>query len=154
MLCKPIRSDEILKAMARFRGPASRSTKVMVVDDDPRALDLMQATLKSIGIDAVCLSDGHEALRDIGLHRPDAVILDLMMPGIDGFEVLDALRQMPAWRELPVFIWTSMTLTDAEYERLSASARLILSKGGGTIPSWLECLRLLRVPPSLPAESS
>jgi PAS domain S-box-containing protein len=154
VLCKPIRSDEILKAMARFRGPASRSTKVMVVDDDPRALDLMQATLKSIGIDAVCLSDGHEALRDIGLHRPDAVILDLMMPGIDGFEVLDALRQMPAWRELPVFIWTSMTLTDAEYERLSASARLILSKGGGTIPSWLECLRLLRVPPSLPAESS
>ena len=154
VLCKPIRSSEILQAMARFRGSASRSTKVMVVDDDPRALDLMQATLKSIGIDAVCLSDGHEALRDIGLHRPDAVILDLMMPGIDGFEVLDALRQMPAWRDLPVFIWTSMILSEAEYARLSASARLILSKGGGTIPSWLARLGLPRAAPLLPVVSS
>jgi PAS domain S-box-containing protein len=154
VLCKPIRSDELLKAMARFRGPASRSTKVMVVDDDPRALDLMQATLKSIGIDAVCLSDGREALRDIALHRPDAMILDLMMPGINGFEVLDALRQMPTWRDLPVFIWTSMTLTDAEYARLSASARLILSKGGGTIPAWLGSLRLPHGVPLQPAAPS
>ena len=154
VLCKPIRSDELLKAMARFRGPASRSIKVMVVDDDPRALDLMQATLKSIGIDAVCLSDGREALRDIALHRPDAMILDLMMPGIDGFEVLDALRKMPAWRDLPVFIWTSMTLTEAEYARLSASARLILSKGGGTIPAWLGSLQLPHGVPLQPAAPS
>ncbi len=153
VLCKPIRSDEIMKAMARFRGPASRRTTVMVIDDEPRALDLMQATLRSIGIDAVCLSDGRQALRDIERHRPDALILDLMMPDFDGFEVLDALRQMPAWRDLPVFIWTSMTLTDAEYARLSASARLIVSKGGGTIPSWLQSLSLPHTAPLLSAAS-
>lgn len=154
VLSKPIRSDEILKAMARFRGPASRASTVMVIDDDPRALDLMQATLKCIGIDAVCLSDGRDVLGEIELHQPDALILDLMMPDIDGFEVLDALRQVPARRDLPVFIWTSMTLSDAEYARLSASAQLILSKGRGTIPSWLESLRLLRAAPLLPVASS
>ena len=154
VLCKPIRSDEILKAMARFRGAASRTTTVMVVDDDPRALDLMQATLASIGIGVVCVPDGREALRTLAHHRPDAMILDLMMPGFDGFEVLTALRQMPDWRDLPVFIWTSMMLTEAEYAQLSASARLILGKGGGTIPLWLESLRSFRAAPLVPTASS
>jgi PAS domain S-box-containing protein len=154
VLCKPIHSDEILKAMARFRGPASRTTTVMVVDDDPRALDLMQATLAAIGINAVCVPDGREALRTLGHHRPDAMILDLMMPGFDGFEVLAALRQESEWRDLPVFIWTSMMLTEAEYAHLAASARQILSKGGGTIPSWLHTLGVTRTVPLLSAASS
>ncbi|MBY0469225.1 MAG: PAS domain S-box protein [Burkholderiaceae bacterium] len=154
VLCKPIHSDEILKAMGRFRGPSSRTTTVMVVDDDPRALDLMQATLASIGIGAVCVSDGREALRTLAHHRPDAMILDLMMPGFDGFEVLAALRQAPESRDLPVFIWTSMMLTDVEYAQLSASARQILSKGGGTMSSWLDTLRVSRTVPLLAAASS
>lgn len=153
VLCKPIRSDEIVQAMARFKSVAPKTATVMVIDDDPHALDLMQATLKSIGIDAVCLADGAQALREIDQHRPDAVILDLMMPGLGGFEVLDALRRMPLWRELPVFIWTSMLLTDAEYASLTASAQAIVSKGGGEMPVWLDSLR--RRPPlkALPAEA-
>ncbi|MBX9793129.1 MAG: PAS domain S-box protein [Burkholderiaceae bacterium] len=141
VLCKPIRSDEVLLAMSRFRAAGSGRTNVMVVDDDPLALDLMQATLKSIGIDAVCLLDGREALRDLEFHQPDALILDLMMPGFDGFEVLDALHRMPAWRELPVFIWTSMILTDAEYASLAASAHAILNKGGGGMSFLLDSIR-------------
>lgn len=140
VLSKPIRSEELLKAMARFRGDAAQRIRVMVVDDDPRALDLMQATLASIGIDAVCLPDGRQALQQVAAERPDAMILDLMMPGLNGFDVLDALRQMPAGQDLPVFIWTSMILSDEEYASLSASARMILSKGGGSIAAWLEGL--------------
>ena len=154
VLCKPIHSDEILKAMARFRGRPSRTTTVMVVDDDPRALDLMQATLASIGIDAICVPDGHEALRMLTQRRPDAMILDLMMPGFDGFEVLATLRQTPEWHDLPVFIWTSMMLTEAEYAQLSGSARQILSKGGGSIPTWLDTLRMSRTMPLLSTSSS
>lgn len=140
VLSKPIRSEELLKVMARFRGDATQHIRVMVVDDDPRALDLMQATLASIGIEAVCLPDGRQALLQVATERPDAMILDLMMPGLNGFDVLDALRRMPAGRDLPVFIWTSMVLSDEEYTRLLASARVILSKGGGSIAAWLEDL--------------
>ncbi|MFM9915740.1 MAG: response regulator, partial [Rhizobacter sp.] len=141
LLCKPIRSDEVLLAMSRFRSGEAGRVKVMVVDDDPLALDLMHAMLKSIGIDAVCMLDGREALRDIEFHRPDAIILDLMMPGFDGFEVLDALHRLPLWRDVPVFIWTSMILTDAEYDTLAASARAVLSKGGGGMSFLLDSIR-------------
>ncbi len=144
VLGKPIRTDEIVSAMARFRLPGTSPTNVMVIDDDPLALDLMRATLKAIGIDAVCMLDGREALRELDQHRPDAIILDLVMPEFDGFAVLDALQQLPAWRDTPVFIWTSMALTDADYSSLGHSARAILSKRGGSLDATLDALRSWR----------
>ena len=144
VLCKPIRTAEIVAAMARFRLPATSPTNVMVVDDDPLALDLMRATLKAIGIDAVCLLDGREALRELDRHRPDAIILDLVMPEFDGFAVLDALQRLPQWRNTPLFIWTSMVLTEADYLMLGHSARAILSKRGGSLEATLDALRSWR----------
>jgi signal transduction histidine kinase len=144
VLCKPIRTDEIVAAMARLRLPATRPTNVMVVDDDPLALDLMRATLKAIGINAVCLLDGREALLELDRQRPDAIILDLVMPEFDGFAMLDALQRLPQWRDTPVFIWTSMVLTDADYSTLGHSARAILSKRGGSLEAALDALRSRR----------
>ena len=146
LLCKPIRGEEILLAMAPFKLPHPGRANVLVIDDDQQALDLMRATLKSIGIDAVCMQDGREALRNLDLLRPDAIILDLMMPAFDGFQVLDALRRLPAWREVPVYIWTSLLLTDNEYASLARSARAILIKGGGTMDDMLERVRHWRQP--------
>ena len=80
------------------------------------------------------------ALQEIDRIRPDAIVLDLMMPGFDGFQVLDALQRLPDWREVPVFIWTSMLLTDEEYATLARSARAILLKGGGAMATVLESL--------------
>ena len=146
VLCKPIRSDEISAAMSRFRLPGERRANVMVIDDERTSLDLMQATLLSIGIDAVCFQDGRVALQEIDRHRPDAIVLDLMMPAFDGFLVLDALQRLPAWRDVPVFIWTSMLLTDEEYATLARSARAILIKGGGAMETVLESVRRWRSP--------
>ncbi len=92
VLRKPIRTDEIVTAMARFRWPATSPTNVMVIDDDPVALDPMRATLTAIGIDAVGLLAGRAALRELDRHRLDAIILDLVMPEFDGCAVLDALQ--------------------------------------------------------------
>jgi CheY-like chemotaxis protein len=106
--------------------------------------------LKSIGIDAVCFQDGRIALQEMDDHRPEAIVLDLMMPAFDGFQVLDALQRMPAWRDVPVFIWTSMLLTDEEYAILARSARAILIKGGGTMEAVLESVRRWRSPAVVP----
>ncbi len=146
VLCKPIRSDEIASAMATLKLSGEQRTHVMVIDDDPSALDLMHATLASIGIEASCFQDGRVALQQIDQHRPTAIVLDLMMPEFDGFQVLHALQSLPAWREVPVFIWTGMMLTDDEYATLAASARAVLIKGGGAMDTVLESLRRWRQP--------
>ena len=152
VLSKPIRSDEILTAMSRFRQPGAARANVLVIDDDALSLDLMRATLKSIGVDAVCFQDGRIALQEIDRHRPDAIILDLMMPVFDGFQVQDALQGLPAWREVPVYIWTSMLLTDEEYATLAKSARAILIKGGGAMEAMLDSVRRWRQPETADAQ--
>jgi CheY-like chemotaxis protein len=146
VLCKPIRSDEIAAAMTRFRQPAGGRANVLVIDDEQSSLDLMQATLKSLGIDAVGFLDGRVALQQIDQVRPQAIVLDLMMPAFDGFQVLDALQRLPTWRDVPVFIWTSMLLTDEDYAKLARSARAILIKGGGAMEDMLESVRRWRQP--------
>jgi len=143
VLAKPIRADEVIAAMRRL-GLPSAGRSVMVIDDDPQALDLMQAMLKGIGLDATCLTDGAQALRDIDEHSPCAIILDLMMPNISGFEVLDRLRRLPDWRDTPVLIWTSMILTDEEFTELSRSAQAIVGKGGGSLDVTLAALKRWR----------
>lgn len=144
ILSKPIFAAQLAAAVGRVGKPGSGRTRIMVIDDEPDALALMGSTLEGLGVQAICLQDGREALKALDQHRPQALILDLMMPGFDGFAVLDALRRMPAWRDLPVFIWTAMLLSDDEYARLAGSARAVLSKGGGELAALLESLRRWR----------
>jgi len=145
VLAKPVDAQQVALALGRLPRPhQDRPPRVLVIDDDTLALDLMRATLAPLGIAAMCVNEGRRALAELDAHRPDAIILDLMMPGMDGFAVLDALLQMPAWRHTPVFIWTSMLLTHDEYTQLARSARAILSKGGGAMPSLLDELRRWR----------
>ncbi len=152
VLSKPLRTDEVVTAMGRLSFSQASRRKVMVIDDDALALDVMRATLDQLGIEAVCIQDGRRALLDLDLHRPDAIILDLMMPEFDGFAVLDALSRIPVWQHTPVMIWTSMILTDDEYALLGRSARAILSKGGGALDGVLKALSRWRPPLVEPAD--
>ncbi len=150
LLRKPIDAQEVVSAMAGLRLAPNRAAQVMVIDDDPLALDLMRATLQRLGAQAICRLDARQALREIGLHKPDLIVLDLMMPGFDGFATLAALRQMPQWRDTPVFIWTSMVLTDDEYTTLARSAQAVLAKGGGALIELFDTLRSWRPPAAQP----
>ena len=115
-----------------------------MIDDERSALDLMCAALQAIGVDVMGEQDSRQALRQLDLYRPDAVVLDLMMPGFDGFSVIDEMRHQPAWQHVPVFIWTSMILSEDEYDSLARSVRIITSKGGGELAVMLENLRRWR----------
>jgi len=150
ILSKPIKTGEILAAMAPYRLSVTDRSPVMVVDDDPLALELMRTALQAIGVEAVCFADARRAIDEIDRHRPAAIILDLMMPVIDGFAVLHALSRMDAWRDTPVFIWTSMILTDEEYLTLTRSAEAIIDKGGGQPASMLESLRRRHLAAAVP----
>lgn len=154
VLSKPLETRQLGMALGNLGLTQRTGTRVMVVDDDQLALDLMEATLGDLGIEFIGLSDGRQALAEMAEHRPDAIILDLMMPGMDGFEVLDALRRHPEWKDIPVFIWTCMLLTPEEYAHLARSALAILSKGGGSLAALLDDLRRWRGPLALAAVAS
>ena len=148
VLAKPLQTAELVQAMQRLNFPGAQGCRVLVVDNDLLALELMSSSLASIGITAVCVPGGRAALVEVSRQTPDAIILNLMMAEFDGLAVLDALRQRPAGRDVPVFIWTRLVLSDDEYGLLAQSAREILKQGGGNFARMLEGLRRWR-PPTL-----
>ena len=88
--------------------------RVLVVDDEPQIVRALSTNLRARGYDVVAAATGEEALRSAGSVRPDIVILDLGLPGIDGIEVVRGLR---AWTTLPVIV---LTVRDSERDKVAA----------------------------------
>jgi signal transduction histidine kinase/DNA-binding response OmpR family regulator len=146
VLPKPMELPVLESALAR--SGITRGSRVLVVDDDPLALQLMREALEAMGVQAGCEQNSRQALQRLDADQPQAMILDLMMPGYDGFSVLDAVRAHAQWKHLPVFIWTSMKLSEQDVESLSRSVGAILGKGRGTLNSLTELLdELAQQPP-------
>ena len=129
-LAKPVDSDALLDSLARA-GVSPERGAVLVVDDDPSALRLMQATLAQLGYRSVCESDAAVALERCATEVPAAVIVDLLMPRVDGFEFVERFRANPEHRRIPVIVWSVKDLSIEERGRLSSRADAILRKGGG-----------------------
>jgi signal transduction histidine kinase/CheY-like chemotaxis protein len=104
--------------------PAERGT-VLVIDDDPNALDLLGRTLQGMGHRVVTASDGEEALRLARTLRPAAITLDVVMPGMDGWEVLRELNLDPETRDIPVLM---ITMTDDRETGYALGATEFLTK--------------------------
>jgi CheY-like chemotaxis protein len=88
-------------------------------------------------------ANGREALEAIALSPPALILLDLMMPEMDGFEFLENLRTLPAAAEIPVVVLTAMDLTDEDRSRLNGDVARVLSKGGGNADELSRELRRL-----------
>ena len=81
--------------------------KILIADDRSEVVELVKATLEGEGYRTIDASDGKEALEKIGLERPDLVLLDIVMPKMDGFEVLSKLRGDPKTKDIPVIMLTA-----------------------------------------------
>lgn len=81
--------------------------KILACDDEKHIVRLIQVNLERAGFDVVTANDGKEALLKIAQERPDLVVLDVMMPYMDGFEVLQNLRRNPRTRDIPVIMLTA-----------------------------------------------
>ncbi|CAN5347543.1 hypothetical protein BH10PSE17_BH10PSE17_19940 [soil metagenome] len=141
VLSKPIRIDELRAVAAQLRGMSPGRPVVLVIDDQPMALELMRGVLAGLDVDTLSCQSAVAALDLLNRARPDAIVLDLIMPGIDGFEVLDKLHRREDTRDIPVYIWTSMDLSAADYESLARSAERVLNGGGGGLEPVLGELR-------------
>jgi len=132
VLPKPIESQALLGALTRAGVPPGPNGSVLIVDDDPAALKLVATTLQQLGYKTRCELEGAAALRALRESLPSAVILDLVMPGMNGFEFLEHLRREPAGRRVPVIVWTVKDLNPEEHIFLRTSAQAIVSKGQGS----------------------
>ena len=143
-LVKPVEASALLDALHRLGIEAERSD-VLVVDDDPAALRLMEATLAQAGHRAICESDAEAALESCRRSPPAAVIVDLLMPRVDGFEFLDRLRRDPSLRHVPVIVWSAKDITAEEHARLRTRSHAVVRKGSA-VPLLDEIRALLPLP--------
>jgi len=89
---------------------ATKEARLLVVDDEPNILELLSASLRFAGFDVATATNGNDALRVAATYRPDLVVLDVMMPGLDGFEVVRRLRKDE--HRVPVLFLTAKDATD------------------------------------------
>ena len=130
VLTKPVERAQLtalIHNLVRREGP------VLVVEDDAGAREMIRQTIEKMSLPVAEADNGVAALGWLGEHpAPAVILLDLMMPEMDGFEVLDALAAHPQWREIPVIVITAKQLTAAERERLLGQARKVIEKGGAS----------------------
>lgn len=141
-LVKPVRA-EILMDSLRSAGilPRTANKQVLVVDDDATTLKLSKIGLEAVGYEVVCHTSASSAL-DEAIHSEfAAVVLDLLMPQMDGFEFLDRFRQIHRCRNTPVIVWTNKDVTSADMQRLKVSAQAIALKGRDGIDTVLKELQ-------------
>src|ERR1051326_4220882 len=91
------------------------TAKILVVDDEPDAVELVEFNLQGAGFDVLKAADGAEALKQARAHSPDMVVLDLMLPEVDGLEVCKILRRDPATSAIPIIMLTAKA---AEIDRV------------------------------------
>lgn len=121
-----------------------RFPRIAVVDDSPEARRLIRRILQSQGNFTIYeAAGGGEALKIINQERPDLIILDLMMPEMDGFSVLDALKSKPETASIPVIVATAKELTGEEKDRLKGQIQALMQKGDFLSDEFLEEVRTL-----------
>jgi signal transduction histidine kinase/DNA-binding response OmpR family regulator len=123
-LTKPLERDRLLDIIRKRCGAAS-SGLVLVAEDEPATRDMLRRVLEKGGWTVVEAGNGREALEIVTQQRPALVLLDLMMPEMDGFEFLDEMRQRPELQSVPVVVLTAKDLT--EEDRLFLNGSLLLS---------------------------
>jgi CheY-like chemotaxis protein len=128
VLAKPLDAGQLVAALARA-GVHGRTGLVLVIDDDEQARKLMEATLNQLGYRTRSEADADRALRGLAAAPPAAIVLDLLMPGMSGFEFLTRLRFDPLLRRIPVIVWTSKELTLNELAALRSTANAVVAKG-------------------------
>jgi len=132
-ITKPLDKNRLVEVLKRYEFTVEGKS-VLVVEDDEATRELVTRTVESMGCEATGAVNGREALSKLE-ERPNApqlIILDLMMPEVDGFELLEMLRTREDWRKIPVLVTTARSLTEMDRSRLRGQVERVLQKGDYT----------------------
>ena len=127
-LTKPVDWKRLTVVMQKYHRPGA-TARVLIVEDDVRTRKMMRARLEKQGSAVIEAENGRVALDRMAESTPDLILLDLMMPEMDGFEFLDHVHAHADWRAIPTIVVTAKDITDADRARLSGYVEGILRKG-------------------------
>ena len=106
-----------------------RGRRALIIDDDPGAIQIMEDALRAEGVAVVKASNGRDGIEAARRQPPDFIVLDLMMPGMSGFEAVDALHSTDKTSSIPIIILTAMSLSHADKQRLRGKVQYVEEKG-------------------------
>lgn len=127
-LTKPIDWERLAAVLQRYEC-ARPPCPVLLVEDDPVMREMLQRRLEKEGWKVIEAENGRVALERMAERRPDLILLDLMMPEMDGFQFLDEIHKREDWRPIPIIVVTAKELTAQDRQRLNGSVEKILQKG-------------------------
>ncbi|BAP55048.1 PAS domain S-box [Thioploca ingrica] len=128
-LVKPINHERLITVLHKYHLDAKTSAPVMVVEDDNSIREMMGRTLKNAGWQVDLAENGLIALEHLKQNLPALILLDLMMPEMDGFEFVSRLRQEPSYADIPVVVLTAKDITTEDRQRLHSGVETIFQKG-------------------------
>jgi PAS domain S-box-containing protein len=141
-LTKPVDRDRLATLVRRYRRTSGRDV-VLIVEDDSGTRDMLRRTLDKEGWDVAEAANGRIGLEQVVHAKPSLILLDLMMPEMDGFAFVTELRKSEEGRRIPVVVLTSKDITQEDRRRLTGSVELILQKGAASRETILTEIRSL-----------
>jgi CheY-like chemotaxis protein/anti-sigma regulatory factor (Ser/Thr protein kinase) len=140
---KPVPAEELMSRLAKFKvgHKGGRNTEVLVVDDEAANREWLRRLLEPAGFSVILASGGQEAIDIARSNPPDLVMLDLMMPHVTGFDVVEALRANPSTQNIPIMVLTAKTLTDSDIRQLNGHVSTILRRGSTGSSDLLSLLK-------------
>jgi CheY-like chemotaxis protein len=141
-LTKPIDREQLHRLVSRFRG-STPPTRMLLVEDDAVQRERMHGWLVGPQWAVREAANGREALERLQEDKPDIILLDLMMPEMDGFAVVAALQKEALWRDIPVVVITARDLDAKDHEQLNSGVQSVLVKEMFRPPDLVERIRRL-----------
>jgi len=142
-LTKPIERQRLVSLLKKYRHDHSPFNNVLIVEDDPSSRRTLRQMLEKEGFEAAEAENGRVALEHVARSRPSLILLDLMMPKMDGFELVADLRSREEWRDIPVVVLTAKEITHEDRQRLNGYVTQIIQKGANSRDALLAEVRNL-----------
>ena len=141
-LVKPIDKETLFASLQSVKLPSrDGSPRILVVDDDPQTVRLLSTVLTNDGYEVLKVYGGSEAIETAISQSPDLIILDMMMPQVDGFQVVRHLTGDPRTRDIPIIICTALDLTDEDRDRLNGQIQSVIQKTGNVKEELLATIK-------------
>ncbi|MEE8449414.1 MAG: response regulator, partial [Thermodesulfobacteriota bacterium] len=131
-LVKPVDETRVLRSINAAIGQKKERPVVLAIDDDRDTVKLLTTMVERAGYTAETAYDGQEAIDKINSYKPDLIILDIMMPGLDGFQVVSLLKENSWTKHIPVLVLTAKDLNPLEKKTLHLGMTKFLTKSYAT----------------------